>query len=319
MLLSSKLKQYDRFGMLNHLLNFPEMCARALDWNVETLRGNVTVVGMGGSGVVGDLLCDLGFRVRVCKQHVLSGEGVVIAISYSGNTYETLACVQQALRQGMRVIGISSGGRLKQLCKQHKLQWIQIPAGLPPRAALPYLLFAALKLLGKGKRGCLEALSVLKAMREEFRPNKSNDAMRFALQLKSSMPCIYAPFSLKGVAERFKSQLNENSKVFAKVEVLPELCHNEVVSLPSIPAICSFVLLREVKEDELMRACFEFLRHELRGKRVLELKGRGRSRLAQVLSLVYLTDWISFYLAILQRMDPTPTPAIERFKQVLWK
>ena len=321
----------DKANMLGHLMRFPEMCEEALSIEVElpdVKPASVVVTGMGGSGIAGDILNDwLDLRVPfdVCKSYKLptwvDEKSLVIAISYSGDTDETLTCVLEAVKKNAQLVTITSGGRLEEMCKTLGKPCIKVPPGLAPRAALPYSLFSAIlafKKLGlaMGKEGEIkESIELLRTIREEMAPERENNqAKNIARMINGTIPIIYAPIHLRGVALRLKNQFNENSKIISKAEFFPELCHNEIVGLSSAPKNLSFLFLRDAGENEQMKKQIEFTEKLLSGRNFTTIWARGKGRLARILSLVYLGDFISFYLAILRGVDPTPVPEITQLK-----
>lgn len=321
----------DKANMLGHLMRFPEMCEAALSAEVElpdVKPASVVVTGMGGSGIVGDILndwLDLHVPFDVCKSYKLPAwvgeKSLVIAVSYSGNTEETLACVLEAVEKNAQLVTITSGGRLEEICKTLGKPCIKVPSGLAPRAALPYSLFSvilAFKKLGLaiGKDGEIkESIELLRTIREEMAPERENNqAKHVARMINGTIPIIYAPIHLRGVAIRLKNQFNENSKIISKTEFFPELCHNEIVGLSSAPKNLSFLFLRDVGESKQMKKQIEFTEKLLGGRNSTAIWARGKGRLARILSLVYLGDFISFYLAILRGVDPTPVPEIAQLK-----
>ena len=331
MLTLDEIKRVDKSNMLGHLMRFPEMCEEALSAKIALPAikpSNLVVAGMGGSGIAGDLLedwLDLPIPLRVCKDYGLPawvGErSMVFAISYSGDTEETLACFSEAVEKNARVVAICSGGKLEKLCGEFGMPNLRVPAGLQPRAALPYLFFSAvlaLKKLGllEGREAEIEeSFGLLRTMRGEMAPgSEPNPAERIALELKGTMPVIYAPTGFGGVAKRLKNQFNENSKILARVELFPELCHNEIVGLSSAPENHSFIFLREPGESTQMKKRIEFTLGLLKGRKTMVMQARGKGRLARILSLVYLGDFVSFYLAILRGVDPTPVHEIDLLK-----
>jgi glucose/mannose-6-phosphate isomerase len=325
------IAKVDKANMLELLMRFPEMCEEALSAEVElpaVKPTNVVVTGMGGSGIVGDILkdwLDLNVPFAVCKSYKLPAwvdeRTLVVAVSYSGNTDETLACVSEAVEKKAQLVAITSGGKLAEICKKLGKPCIRIPSGLAPRAALPYSLFSAIlafKKLGLAadKDGEIkESIELLKKMRGEMDPkHENNQAEKIARVINGTLPVIYAPIHLEAVALRLKNQFSENSKIMSKTEFFPELCHNEIVGLNSAPKNSSFLFMRDTEENEQMKKQIEFTERLLKGKNPITMQTRGKGRLARILSLVYLGDFISFYLAILRGVDPTPVPEIERLK-----
>lgn len=307
------------------------------------------ICGMGGSAIGGDFLRaylqQKGFHkpLEVVRGYRLPPLGdaaertLVYALSYSGNTEETLACFEDAGRRGCPRIAITSGGRLAQLAHQQKVPVIEIPGGMPPRTALGYLLAPLLRSLLPALRrsqreaierefaetvGTLRSLSPLYA--EE--PEAENPAKRQARALFQKIPIIYGSAITEPIARRWKCQINENAKQPAYWDVLPELHHNEIVGWEWGSPLAErfvYVLLRdpETEEHPQIQKRFRITRAllEERGRTVLEVRPPDETQglLARLLSLSYLGDWVSYYLALLNGVDPTPVELIEAMKRRL--
>jgi glucose/mannose-6-phosphate isomerase len=317
----------DRSNMWRLLEDFPKMCQEAFSTKsgVSPLKvSGVVIAGMGGSAISGDILkewLDPPFPFEVCRGYHLpkwvSKDTLVILISYSGETEETLSCQKEAERVGAVTVGIGSGGSLARLLSDKP--FIRVPVGLPSRAAFPYLFFSTVRvmkdagLIPSEREGEIEeALRVLPKVKERER-----EAKEIATRLINKIVFVYAPPGLWSVALRFKTQLNENAKSPAKVEYLPELCHNEIVGLTGAPPNVSFVLLRSSREEERISIRADFLKELLKGRDLIEVRGEGKGKLVEMLTLLYFGDIISYHLAGLKGVDPTPVEEIARLKKVL--
>ena len=332
-----ELYRYDTAGMLEEVKKFPAQCREALTLGeeaalpLEELSGfsRVLCVGMGGSGITGDLLARLlPVEVIPCRGYqvpkFIGEETLLVGVSYSGNTEETLSAFQDGLSRTSRALAISSGGRLRELARERGIPWIGIPGGHQPRAALGYLLFPLLSVFRRLEifNAALEpALEVLEAQSEALAPPAGgNRAQELAAALHRRVPLIYgAQGNTAPVALRWKTQINENAKQPAFWAELPELCHNEIVGyelgariLPS----SQVVFLRTDYDHPRVAARIDILREVLarRGLSYLEVGAEGEDELAQLLSLLYLGDWVSVYLALLNRVDPTPVRPIQELK-----
>ena len=333
-------ERLDVQGMLRELANFPEQCRRALElgakWTPSLPRPGfirILVLGMGGSGIVGDLLrVLLSVPVHVHRGYappafLLDEKTLVIAISYSGNTEETLAGVEAALRQGLRPLCITSGGALGELAARHGLPLLEIPKGLQPRAALGYLLLPLLRLFARWGpfpeaefEGLVEALSRVAQNCAPEVPEAENEAKRLARWLHGKLPLIYgSEGALEVAAFRWKTQINENAKQHAFWNAIPELCHNEIVGYTlDHPCPLGVVLLSGTGEGERNRLRREILAELLQERAVpfiVVSPPASGGRLRELLGLIYLGDWVSVYLALLNGVDPTPVAAIEEFKR----
>ncbi len=320
------MSQIDRHQMKEKILAFPDMLEKALKDPAPSLpsASSVVVAGMGGSAIVGDVLRDWlepPFKMEVCRGYHLpswvSPSTLVVLISYSGMTEETLSCAREALRQGAKIVGISSGGELPKLLLDHPC--LTVPSGFPPRAAFPYLFGSAVRvlqgagLLPKEKMTEIqEALTVLRGLRQSW-----DEMANIAGGMLDKMVFIYAPPGFESAALRCKTQLNENSKVSAKVESFPELCHNEIVGLRSVPNNVCFVFLRDGLEEKRIKVRIEFTKRLVSGRKVMELWSKGEGKLARLLSLIFQGDMISYHLAILRGVDPTPVDEITELKRIL--
>lgn len=346
-----RIASLDGYGMGEILENFPEHCKEALNLGLKAdlspleraLKriSKIVFLGMGGSAVGGGILKDWAYGqarvpIEICRDSVIPGfvdeETLTIAVSYSGNTYETLEAFHQALSRGSPALAVSSGGSLAELSSARRLAHIQVPKGLQPRAALPYLMLPigiALERLGvfKGFRRELEAsLSLLEEAGRKLKrtvPLEENPAKKLALSLHGSLPVVYGFREYSTIAYRFKTQLNENSKIFCKHDIFPELNHNEIVGWekpqPFLSEKVHLLILRDGREPEEVNASIEAFKEVVggRGFRITEVYAEGKLRLSRMLYLIYLGDYTSFYLAILNGVDPTPISSITTLKRKL--
>lgn len=339
------IKAHDLQGMLDKALSLPEQ----IEETPQYLQGfippggevrNVVILGMGGSRIGGDLIKaqysqKLEVPFEVYPSYLIPGyvgrESLVIAVSYSGNTEETLTTFEQARAAGARMICISSGGALKEKAAQHGIPFIQIPGGLPPRAALGYIYTATSMALEKS--GILEnqdlarseTLALLKSLKSKWgpaSPSTENPAKHCAEALHDRTVAIFASGAFTAaIAERWRCQLNENAKMVAYSNEFPEMNHNEVVGWTQPgKAYDQFhaVLLRD--RDDLARVSqrIDFTKEVLEKRTaVSEFIAQGESSMARLFFLVYLGDIISVYCALLNGVNPTSIDIIDAMKEFL--
>ena len=314
----------------------------------------VVVCGMGGSGIAGDVLA--GVTGLGCPAPVLTHRGhglpawvgaadLVIAVSCSGRTEETLSALSEAVRRGCRLLVVGAADSpLVELAVRGRAVFVPVPQGRQPRASLwslsvPLVVAAsALGLLPAGD-GLQETADVLERVATACRADADslvNPAKSLALELDGTLPAIWGTSPLTGTAAyRFACQLNENAGAPATWGGLPEAGHNQIVVLdgPWVPEqdadvfrdrvdepdrqALRLVLLRDSEElPEVTRraqACVDLAGG--RGVRVSSLTTEGSTPLARLASLVGLTDFASVYLALLQGTDPTPVAAITELKR----
>ena len=325
---------------------FPRQCREALALAEkveppETDRAyrNIVVFGMGGSAAGGDLLGALldeqgAIPPRTCRDYEVPNwvdeSTLVFACSYSGNTEETLSAVRQCLTRGCDVLCITSGGTLADLARERRLPLVSIPGGQPPRTALGYLFVPLVSLATR--MGLLpwqdweELFSTLDGCLEDWgmeSASRSNPAKRLAVRLYGKIPLLYGLGAWHAVvADRWKSQLNENSKCMVFANAFPELNHNEIVGWTLSETQASdrwaVVILEDGQESPRMQARARITRDLVRGKaETFTVTARGEALLTKMLSLVYLADFVSLYLAALYGVDPYEIAAIDLLKKSL--
>ena len=302
----------------------------------------LVILGMGGSAIGGDLVNSLvateaKLPVFVHRDYNLpafvDAETLVIASSYSGMTEETLSSFEQALGTEAKKLVITTGGKLKTMAEERNVPVFRFDYKAQPRAALP---FSFLPILGFVQRlGFLsdksadvtETVQVLQKLSQRINegvPSSHNPAKQLANRLYGHLAVIYGAGIASAVAHRWKTQLNENSKAWAFYEVFPELNHNAVVGYQFPPELAGkivVVLLRSAHLPERIQLRYQVTCQLLDQAKVdyQIMDGEGSSPLSQMMSLVLFGDYVSYYLAILNKIDPTPVKAIDFLKGRLAK
>ncbi|RLE82027.1 MAG: bifunctional phosphoglucose/phosphomannose isomerase [Thermoprotei archaeon] len=300
----------------------------------------VIVCGMGGSSIGGEIVRDyvwdkIKISYRVVRGYHLPASvdscSLVFVVSYSGNTEETLSCLREAIEREAMVVGITSNGEMERILTKVNAPLFKVKKGYPPRAAVAFLtapIFTVLEkmnLIKIDSSELEETFNILSKLREKLdvsSPLGENPAKRLALGLYGTLPFVYSYTPYSSIGLRFKTQLNENCKIHAKFEELPELDHNEImgwydVTIPN--HFLSVVFLRGPEEEDTIRARVEFLYDILVKKkiRVFNVVAEGTTRLASMFSLLYICDMATFYLAILRGIDPLPVQLISELKKFL--
>ncbi|MCZ3389951.1 MAG: bifunctional phosphoglucose/phosphomannose isomerase [Actinomycetia bacterium] len=299
----------------------------------------VVVTGMGGSGIAGHVLqAAAGPECPVPVERVrgwtlpawVGADDLVIAVSSSGRTAETMACTRTAIERGARTVVVAAeGSPLVELAIAANIPWVPVPSGRPPRAnlwALSVPLLVAADALGvvDAEPARLEAVAdLLDGLAVECAPTVSidqNPAKKLAAELVGTLPMIWGSSDLAGIAAyRLLCQLAENAKYPAVNGVLPEALHNQVVtfSAPTASGLpIRLVLLRDTVEQwEVAVAAdeAEALAGEC-GVSVSRMVAVGEHPLERMASLCAVGDFASVYLALLGGVDPTPIPPIEVLK-----
>lgn len=339
-------ERLDPTGMGDWIRGLPEQCRKAVEivgaLDLPAWRGieRVVILGMGGSAIGGNLarsLVETECRVPIAvnSDYTLPGyvdeHTLVIASSYSGNTEESLAGYEAAQERGAHLVVISTGGELAARAQSAGQPWVVLPTGLLPRAALGYSLVTVLLLLEgfgliAGVRDAVdEGISVLEKQWARFGPDvplAENPLKQLAVELEGRIPLIYGSGGWRGtVAYRWKCEVNENSKAVCFWNTFPELNHNETVGweYPELTKEIYVVLLRDAQDHPKIQKRVDVTKQLIadRVAGMTEVWAEGESSLARLLSLVYPGDLVSYYLALLYGVDPTPIYVIDRLKAEL--
>lgn len=343
------IKAVDPSGMYDLIRTFPDQVDEAVTIGTTariSLRnrtiGQIVLTGLGGSAIGGDLLRsyladDLKVPFIVNRTYTLprfvDSRTLVIVSSYSGNTEETNAAHREALKRRAMVLCISSDGITAKLAKRRGSPLITVPGGLPPRAALGYSFFPLLLALTKidlvsdKSREIKETITLLRKKSAEYsNPDPSgNRALQLAAQLQGRIGVVYSSTErFDSVMTRWRGQVAENGKSLLFGHVLPEMNHNELVGwkvLREQMREIQVLFLRDREDHRRVQMRMDITKGILNTytSRITEVWSEGTSLLARMFSLVYLGDWVSFYVAILHREDPTPVAVIDHLKHELAK
>jgi len=340
-----RIRAIDSQNMGDFLKGFPRQWKEAMEFtqnlNLSIDRSRIQkicLVGMGGSAMGGDLMrgytystCALPFQV--VRHYQVPGwvdeQTLFIACTYSGNTEEVLTALKDAKNRGAQIVGITSGGELLRKAAREEFDCIKVPGGLPGRAALAYnfvplyRIFQYLGFLDEGERALVETQQFLEEQNELFANPADNEALNLAEELNQTLPIIYSDATMmEPVNVRWRSQFGENAKTLAYGNTLPEMNHNEIVGWERVIHLTgrlSVVILEDRDDNKRVQQRMEIVR-ELINDQVASLhilKTRGDSRLTRLFSLVQFADWTSYYLALLDEIDPSPVAKIDLLKSKL--
>ena len=299
---------------------------------------NILILGMGGSAIGGDIVrtyiqdqCNIPIIVNRTYNipKWVNGNSLVIASSYSGNTEETISAFQQSLDVGARIIVLSTGGKLSEKALSHNLDLITIPEGYQPRAALGFsisfliLLLDKLNLSNNSPSYALEeAVKKLIKFKDNFK-SEINPATAIASRIYNKLPVIYGSDEIMGIIGlRFRGQLQENAKMMAFHNVIPEQNHNEIegwsCNKDKLKEMC--IIWLKDKDDhpqvkKRMDITYTLLSSQTGTQEIIEVE--GDSKLERMLKLIHYTDWISYYVALHNQVDPTPVNRISALKKEL--
>lgn len=341
----------DSLGFLDSIAGLPEQMVAAHDaaaalpfaeLPAPEAIDSIAILGMGGSGIAGDVLAAVAgghLRVpvtvlkRIRTPAFVGPRTLVFALSYSGGTEETVSMASGCVEAGAPIVAVTCGGALADLVRGAGGLVVPCPGGLMPRAALGALvapLFVCLfriGLLHEAHALLLSAQDQIARRRDQCVPSvegAANPARELARRIGRTIPLVHGGGALGAVAAyRWKCDVNENAKAPAFWNAHPELDHNELCGWGQhgdvTRQVLTLVELRHGYEHERLGPRFSFAREAIAEAvaDVLVVEAEGESRLAHVLDLMYLGDWVSCYLALQNDVDPGPIPAIAELKREL--
>ncbi|MFH1515461.1 MAG: bifunctional phosphoglucose/phosphomannose isomerase [bacterium] len=347
-------RKHDPKGMLSWVEDWPGIIIRGQDefiLNDRVLSGlkpdkfdKIIMSGMGGSAMACELISALiGHNLKM-PMEIARGYGIplwvdnrtlFIAVSYSGNTEEVIWNTTQAYNAGAQIIAVTSGGGLRDIAIKVGFEFIKVYSQCPtPRAALGYLLMPLLKLfmdfelIGKEETIVDVTESIKTIIRERkkytfFLDEEKNFAKKLARELRTAIPVIWSGSQFtRPVALRWQHQLNENSKSFAHYSHFPEMNHNEILSFQFrkrewIIKDILLLVLRDPDEHPRNSLRIDFssdiVRPMIRG--LYQIKPKGKSRLCRMLNHIQIADYVSVYLALLTKTDPSVQNHIDDLKK----
>jgi len=335
------IKKYDSQNQLEVLQNTFKQITFAWEHKIDVSSlkkkkiSSIVFCGLGGSAISGDLLNDylsgeLSYPFIVVRGYNLpsfvNAETLVIISSYSGNTEETISCFEQAITKKCNIAVITSGGKVGEIAQKNNIPIIKLKSGFQPRYALGQGFISLLKLMQElgftNEEKNVETITNLWKKRANAYSSDNSRAIQIASELVGIVPVIYSAEFLSSSAYRFKSQLNENSKLHAFVNLIPEMNHNEIIGWESHKekqffTKVIFLIDKEYNPKNLKR--FEILLQILNENKieVLTISSDIENKKVRIMDLTFLFDWITFYLSIMRGFDPSEIDFIHRMKQHL--
>ena len=315
---------------------WPEIAEKSFNLDIETEDfeniDHIVFAGMGGSGTIGDIfesiLSKKKIHVNVVKGYLLpktvDRNTLVVIVSVSGNSAETLAILKSSKKLGSKIITFCSGGKMQKYCKENKIKCKIIPKFHSPRATLPSYLYTILKVLHKTLKikedDIYESIKELKKLNKKINSSNlknENPSLNLANWIKT-IPVIYYPLGLKSVAIRFKNSLQENSKMHVLTENVIEASHNGIVSWSEKADVIP-ILIRGFDDQETTKQRWGILKEYFEYKNIeyQEIISKEGNILTKIICMIYLLDYSSIFLAINRGIDPTPVDAIDFVKNKL--
>ena len=341
----------DQSNMHKSISDFPNHIKEAFDFfddnsslkkNLKNEIDSIMILGMGGSAITGLLMKELLKNDVDIPIHVNQGYDIpkwvnnktlIIACSYSGNTEETLNAAEKCHKENAQIIGFTTGGRLFELSEKYEWEYVLMPKGLQPRAAIGYSFPLMLMLLNK--IGFVNE-NIIKSLKSSPNPlmiqtekyslaNKNNIAYSIAHKIYNKNPLIYAEEGIFNIiGYRFKCQLVENSKVLAFNNAIPEMNHNEIEAYTNtVNTKDNFVVIwindssYHDRNKKRIKIVSNIWRDKIKDQLSLEIEENSDNKILNYLSYIHIVDWISYHAAILNKIDPSIIPNINELKKSL--
>ena len=293
---------------------------------------HIVLAGMGGSGAIGDIIEAIlsreNFHVSTVKGYLLpktvDSKTLVIAISISGNTKETLSILDYSSNSGAKFVGISSGGEMVKKCRDYSIPHYNISMNHSPRASFVIFLYSILNMLDEAlpiqKSEVIESLEKIKNMQVKINSKNLDDdnlALNLAKKINSN-PLIYFPDGLKAAAIRFKNSLQENAKIHASIEDIIEASHNSISTWENQNNFKP-ILLQGADDYSKTKERWNIIKEYFNMKKIdyEEVHSVDGNIISKLVCLIYLLDYTTIYLAILSKIDPSPVTAIDFIKSKL--
>lgn len=294
---------------------------------------HVVICGMGGSGMGGQMVRQLfAYQAKIPIVLVQNYElpafvnekSLVIGSSYSGTTEEILSALNEAIKRNSTIIGISSGGDLMQLCKDHHFDYIRLPGGNPPRTMLAFSLIQLMHILSKAKiidENILDDAKNCRYLLNTELITIKDQAKLLAQHLFEKQGILYSDVDSEPVLIRAQQQFNENSKQLVWHNVIPEMNHNELVGWGGGNEHYAVVFFKSQFLSQRTQLRMQ-LSKEIIGEKtpnILTIEGRGKSLMEEYFYFVHIVDWASLFLAELNHIDPFDIKVIDHLKSALKK
>ena len=327
------MNKVDTQGMYKIYDQWPKIAKDAYDSDLEPIDfkniDHIVFAGMGGSGAIGELFASIlsktNIHVSLVKGYLLpktvDENTLVVTISVSGNTVETLTVLDSAHKLDCNVIAFSSGGKIEQYCIKNQINYKKIESIHSPRASFVKFTFSILKILSPiipiTKQEITQSIESLENLSHKISSDnlsETNPSLKLA-NFISGIPLIYYPYGLQSCATRFKSSIQENAKTHVIIEDVVEASHNGIVAWEKL-SIVQPILLRGYDDYIKTKDRFEIIKeffdkNNIKYKEITSVPG---NILTKTMTLIYFLDYVSLYRAILSEIDPSPVLSINFLK-----
>jgi glucose/mannose-6-phosphate isomerase len=332
----SDLQKFDIKKMYMAYDKWPELATNAYDFTYKKINfseiDHIVFAGMGGSGTIGDIFSAIFSKTEIHITNVkgyllpktIDSKTLVITISVSGNTKETLTVLESASKMNCRVIAFSSGGQVEKFCLENNVEYRKIEKIHSPRVSLVNFLYSILKILEPilsiKPDDVVDSIKKMRKLRDLISSNnlnEKNDSLNIAKWI-TGIPMIYYPNGLQAAAIRFKNNLQENSKTHAITEDVVEACHNGIVAWEKSSNVQPILIegtddyVKTKERWEILKKYFD--KNQIKYKEIFSVEGNILSKL---INLIFLLDYVTIYHAVISEVDPSPVNSIDFIKSKL--
>jgi glucose/mannose-6-phosphate isomerase len=328
------IEKIDKQKMYKVYDKWPEIAKKSFESQKDTENfeniEHIVFGGMGGSGAIGDMFASIlsktKIHVNVVKGYVLpetvNSNTLVVIVSVSGNTIETISLLKSAKKIDTKIIAFSSGGKIQEYCTKNNIKHILVPKFHSPRATFPSFLYTMLKVLYQTleikKDNIIDSIKKLEILQRKINSlnlTENNASLNLAKSIKL-IPIIYYPFGLQSASIRFKNSLQENAKMHAACEDVIEASHNGIVSWEKKSDVMP-ILIRGSEDHIKTKERYEilkefFIEKKIKYEEIISVEGNILSKL---ITLIYLLDYATIYKAVIDKIDPSPVNSIEFIKK----
>ncbi len=316
--------------MRDIILDFPkqfkEGLDKAKDVTIEGEFGNIIICGMGGSALPANLLITylprLNLPIWIHRSYGLppqaNQKSLIICISFSGNTEETISAFKEAQKRNLKTAAITTGGKLGQLAQEGNLPLVSLPSvRIQPRWGSGYMFSSLVKILSNSGVVDDKSQEILEMAKNLKPANFESSGQNLAKKLVDKIPLIYSSSRLKALARIWKIKFNENSKIMAFWNYFPEFNHNELVGITNLQGKFHTLILRDKEDHPKILKRMTLTANLMREKEIevdfVEIE--GRTILEKIFNNLILSDWTSYYLAKEYKVDPEKVELIEKLKR----
>jgi glucose/mannose-6-phosphate isomerase len=315
---------YDSENMGDVIDDFKEQCHHAINISknikINKKPKNIIICGMGGSGIGGDLIKKFESKIPIITHHdyglpnFADKESLVIIISYSGNTHEAISSYKIAKKIGSNILSITSGGKIKELNPKS----IIIPSGYSPRNVAGYLFLLPLIILSNNSLIKKQDNSINEMFKLLESKTIKKQGKELSLKIKGKIPIIYSSNILSAVAYSYKTHINENAKQPAFCHTFPEMNHNEILGFKFLGKQFITIFLEDESDSKEIKKRMNITKKLIKNQtNVTQITVKGKSLLARIMYSMYLGDYISYFLAIENKINPSNIDLINKLKKAL--